>query len=102
MDVWGVVGCQQRRAQITAWLKEAYHTLTWEELWIAGRRLITEPWFRIADPFGSIVDEAIRRSESPQSARATGTAPDGSVAPATSQGTPVSMVAATPRDAGTL
>ena len=64
MDRWGVDGCRQRRAEIIDRLKSKLPEVTWRQRWGAGWQLLTKhaPWFRVRDPFGSIVDEAIRRA----------------------------------------
>ncbi len=64
MNCWGAVGCREHRAEIIARLKQATY-----ETWISdsvkiGFALMREPWFRLSDPLGSCVDEAIRRVES--------------------------------------
>lgn len=62
MNVWGVDGCRQRRPEIVTRLKEKAREVGWSK-WCAAFRLLKEPWFRVLDPFGSIIDEAIRRTE---------------------------------------
>jgi len=63
MDRWD--GCQQRRAEIVDRLKSKLPEVTWRKRWGAGWQLLSKhaSWFRVCDPFGSIVDEAIRRAE---------------------------------------
>lgn len=67
LNALGIDGCKERRAEIVAWLQEASGARGWWEKIAAGWRLLGEQWFSVADPYGSIVDEAIRRaSVSPQ------------------------------------
>jgi hypothetical protein len=64
MDRWGVQGCQVARPTIVGWLKEGFDEVSWREALAAGVRLIRQAeWFRPWDPFGSLIDEAIRRAE---------------------------------------
>lgn len=66
MDGWGIDGCRERREEIKDWLREAYKGTSWRELFAAisaaaksGLALRINP----LDPFGSLLDEAIRRAE---------------------------------------
>jgi len=63
MDAWGVVGCRAHRAEIVARLKLAFKKIDWVQTMVAYRKLRQADWFRYLDPFGSIVDEAIRRAK---------------------------------------
>jgi|SRR6185295_6961836 len=66
MDVWGVDGWRQRRAEIIAWLRESYTTTNWTEKLVAsGLAIVSGLAFRLdlADPFGSLVDEVVRRCD---------------------------------------
>lgn len=62
MNDWGVDGCRQHRDVIIKWMKEATFSRWFNEQARIGWALIQEPWFNPLDPFGSIVDEAIRRA----------------------------------------
>jgi hypothetical protein len=63
MNKLGIDGCREHRPEIIQRLKEAASESSWSTLFSAGAGLMTKPWFSILDPLGSIVDEAIRRSE---------------------------------------
>lgn len=63
MNRWGPDGCREHRAEIIARLKEAANESSWHTVFTAAGGLITKPWFSLRDPYGSIVDEAIRRAE---------------------------------------
>lgn len=60
MDAWGVEGCQEHRAEIIGWMKEAREHLTWMEMLKAATKLA----FKVnpLSPLDSLLDEAIRRS----------------------------------------
>ena len=61
MDAWGPEGCVGTRELIIAWLEEAYETAGWLETIRAGWR---GAWtLNPLDPFGSLLDEAMRRAE---------------------------------------
>jgi len=63
INTWGVEGCRKNRQAIINRIKEAaYKTWVTEQIRI-GWSISREPWFRISDPVGCIVDEAIRRAE---------------------------------------
>lgn len=62
MDDWGVDGCRQHRDVIIKWMKEAAFSRWFNEQVRIGWALAHEQWFNPLDPFGSIVDEAIRRA----------------------------------------
>lgn len=68
MDSWGVAGCKERRAEILTWMQEAYEGISWNEWLATGYKLMGKQWFNPLAPFGSILDEAIRRAEQRQSA----------------------------------
>ena len=63
MDAWGPEGCVQNREVIIKWMKEAAFSRWFAEQARIGWALAKEPWFNSLDPFGSIVDEAIRRAQ---------------------------------------
>jgi hypothetical protein len=69
MDMWGVAGCRENRAQIIDWLKEAYdHTGLGERLVAGFWACVSRPLdlllrLRGPDMFGNLLDEAIRRVE---------------------------------------
>jgi len=65
MDDWGVDGCLENREIIVKWMKEAAFSRWFHQQVAIGWSLAGEPWFRPLDPFGSIVDEAIRRAAAP-------------------------------------
>jgi len=61
MDAWGVEGCRSRRSEICSHLKE---NATWRGKFTAAVKAIqTGIWISPLDPYGSLVDEAIRRAE---------------------------------------
>lgn len=62
MDKWGPDGCREHRAEIIGWLKEAVQEINWQERIRAAGAMLRTDWFSVLDPFGSLVDEAIRRS----------------------------------------
>jgi hypothetical protein len=62
MNRWGVEGCKAHRTEIIDWLREAaYKTWITDQIKI-GWALRKEAWFKLSDPIGSLVDEAIRRA----------------------------------------
>lgn len=63
MNGWGSEGCRRNRATIIDWLKESANKTGWWDWTKAGYRLSLQPWFKVTDPFGGMVDEAIRRAE---------------------------------------
>lgn len=65
MDDWGVDGCRENREVIIKWMKEAAFSRWFKEQVRIGWSLAHQPWFNPLDPFGSIVDEAIRRADQP-------------------------------------
>lgn len=65
MNLWGVDGCREHRDEIIGWLKEsaAKAKLTKRQkfaIYRKARRLGIA--IKLTDPFGSLVDEAIRRA----------------------------------------
>ncbi len=65
MDTWGVEGCKSRREEVVRWMKEMYAGVGWLERMRAAGRAVTSGLFTSidwSDPFGSLVDEAIRRA----------------------------------------
>ena len=69
MDAWGVDGCRANRATICGWLAQAAIRAPWGEAIRSGSYLRRQPWFQTCDPFGSLVDEAIRRGDVTQKGR---------------------------------
>lgn len=67
MNAWGIAGCIANRETIISWWREAYHEATILERARAGWAALSKPWFSVADPFGAIFDEAMRRAASDQS-----------------------------------
>lgn len=67
MDRWGVNGCRVRRTEIVGWLYEEAQKQKWPRLLEAARRAVATGLVFNArifiDPFGWLVDEAIRRAE---------------------------------------
>lgn len=63
MDAWGAGECRVRRSEIVDWLKESQREAGWLATWQAAKVAVRESWFRVVDPLGSIVDEAIKRAE---------------------------------------
>lgn len=62
MDGWGVELCRLYRSTIIGWLKESFHQVSWSETIAAYAKLRKADWFSHRDPYGSIVDEALRRA----------------------------------------
>lgn len=63
MDVWGVDGCQQRRADIVEHLREQRDKAGWGAvLTAAGRAAAQGLRVDILDPLGWLVDEAMKRA----------------------------------------
>jgi hypothetical protein len=62
MNKWGPEGCREHRAEIIERLKEQADKRSWFVKGWAGTWFIRQPWFRLNDQYGSIVDEAIRRA----------------------------------------
>lgn len=63
MNEWGPDGCRENRQTVTDKLRENAAKLGWWEMVVIGAALVQEPWFNPLDPAGSMVDEAIRRTE---------------------------------------
>lgn len=63
MNSLGVQWCKDNRAGIVDWLRKAANKAGWLKRGMAAAMLIRQPWFKVSDPYGSIVDESIRRSE---------------------------------------
>ena len=66
MNAWGITGCRENRAEIVAHLKAAYRETSWADFAAASAKAIASGLaFKInpLDPFGSLVDEAIRLAE---------------------------------------
>lgn len=66
MNRWGITGCREHRAEIVEHLKAAYKETSWADFAAASAKAITSGLaFKInpLDPFGSLVDEAIRLAE---------------------------------------
>jgi hypothetical protein len=63
MNLWGIDGCKEHRQDIIDRLKKAAGEASWSQTFTAASGLLSKSWFLIFDPYGSIVDEAIRRSE---------------------------------------
>jgi hypothetical protein len=61
MNAWGVEGCRANRQVIIQRLQDAAINHGWDAA-IAAPSLLIKPWFNIVDPFGAIVDEAIRKA----------------------------------------
>ena len=69
MNLWGPAGCRRRRDEIVAHLREKAAARGWAGKARAFARataggVIRD--FKLADPYGSLVDEAIRRAEERQ------------------------------------
>lgn len=65
MDEWGPEGCRTHRDEIAGWLREEAASNSWRLLATALARTVTTGLvFSLSplDPFGSLVDEAIRRA----------------------------------------
>lgn len=62
MNAWGVDGCREHRDEIIAWLQEQKDKAGWLVAAQVGLKVFSEPWFKMSDPLGSMVDEAIRRA----------------------------------------
>lgn len=65
MDAWGIDGCRERRAEIIAWLRDAKSQVgsSWDIIAAVGRAVVRMLPISPLDPYGSLVDEAIRRAE---------------------------------------
>ncbi len=61
MNMWGE-NAAEHRGEIIAWLKAAAGERGWGTKIAAGWKMKAEPWFNLLDPYGSLVDEAIRRA----------------------------------------
>lgn len=67
MNAWGVDGCRQNREKIVKHLKQEAKKRDWPCIIAAAAKAVTSGLaLRInpLDPFGSLIDEAIRRAES--------------------------------------
>jgi hypothetical protein len=62
MNLWGAEGCRVHRAAIAAWLKESAAATSWLEKAATAAKLIGKSWFNPLDPYGSLVDDALRRA----------------------------------------
>jgi hypothetical protein len=62
MDTWGADGCREHRGEIVDWMQTAAESKGWAAKMAAGWKMLGESWFNPLDPFGSLVDEAIRRA----------------------------------------
>lgn len=68
MDAWGPEECRKRKQEILGWLRQEYEKQGWGSKVSAGWKALTSGLalhLDPLDPFGSLVDEAIRRAESP-------------------------------------
>lgn len=65
MNSWGITGCREHREEIVGWLREAGSQLSYSQQFAAFAALASESWWSLTDPYGSLVDEAIRRAETP-------------------------------------
>lgn len=68
MDQNGTQWCREHRDEIAGWLRESYQKLGWLDLpkavaLAASSGLMLK--LNVLDPFGSLVDEAVRRAECP-------------------------------------
>jgi hypothetical protein len=63
MNAWGIDGCKEHRQEIIDRLREAASEASWSQTFTAASGLLSKSWFLIFDPYGSIVDESIRRAE---------------------------------------
>lgn len=67
MDSWGVEGCRRRREEVAARLREQAAKAGWAaKLRAAALAAAQGLVFNPLDPYGSLVDEAIRRAEGRQ------------------------------------
>lgn len=72
LNAWGVAGCRLARAEIVEHLRSERQHYGWARSIIAAARAAAgvasdlaagrRPWLNPLDPFGSLVDEAIRRA----------------------------------------
>lgn len=62
MDAWGVGGCRANRDTIAKWIKKSLAKVSFGKRLAAYRKLRKADWFSHLDPYGSVVDEAIRRA----------------------------------------
>jgi hypothetical protein len=63
MNDWGIEGCRDHRPEIIQRLKQAAKEADWQTTFAALRGLVGASWWSMIDPWGSIVDESIRRAE---------------------------------------
>jgi hypothetical protein len=68
LNGWGVAGCRMARDEIAIHLKQEAKKLGWKKLiWKSVEAAARNPgilrWIDLADVYGSIVDEAVRRAE---------------------------------------
>lgn len=66
MDKWGVEGCRENRDTIVGWLREGAPRWKWTDRLAAAAKAVKSGLaFQLnpLDPFGSLVDEAIRAAE---------------------------------------
>lgn len=61
MDLWGPKGCRENRDEILSWLRAGYKTSGWLETGRAA--VLASAWIDLADPLGSVLNEAIARAE---------------------------------------
>ena len=66
MNEWGASGCRAHRAELVALLREARELYSWRDHVLAAVKGVASGAVRYLnplDPFGSLIDEAIRRGE---------------------------------------
>jgi hypothetical protein len=68
-DYNGLAWCRANVPVIAGWLRGAAAKQGWAAKLAAGLALVREGWFELADPFGSVVREAIRRAAAKETDR---------------------------------
>lgn len=73
LNAWGVAGCRLARGEIVEHLQTARREYGWARSILAAARAVADavgdlaagrhPWLNPLDPYGSLVDEGIRRAE---------------------------------------
>jgi hypothetical protein len=68
LNAWGTAGCRLARAEILQHLRDNAGRYGWSAFATAAAKAVTTgavfSWLKISDPYGSLVDEAIRRAAS--------------------------------------
>jgi hypothetical protein len=65
MDANGIEWCVANKPIIVGWLREATSESSWASVFSAAGGLWGKPWFSVMRPLESIVDESLRRANTP-------------------------------------